>query len=129
MSAEVEVRIVEMRRAHPGLDPRTIGYHLDREGVVPVPSPVFDLSGLLRHNLVDPQKRRKRRSDYKRWERDPSMELWQMDVMGGVFLVDGIEMKVVTGLDDHSRSGSDRSSHRPVPRRRPGRDAFQRSWR
>jgi transposase InsO family protein len=31
------------------------------------------------------------------------MELWQMDVMGGVRLVDGSEVKVVTGIDDHSR--------------------------
>jgi hypothetical protein len=31
------------------------------------------------------------------------MELWQMDVIGGVFLVDGTELKVVTGIDDHSR--------------------------
>jgi hypothetical protein len=31
------------------------------------------------------------------------MELWQLDVMGGVWLADGQELKVVTGLDDHSR--------------------------
>jgi transposase InsO family protein len=31
------------------------------------------------------------------------MELWQMDVMGGVWLTDGVELKVVTGIDDHSR--------------------------
>jgi hypothetical protein len=31
------------------------------------------------------------------------MELWQMDVMGGVKLADGRELKIVTGLDDHSR--------------------------
>jgi hypothetical protein len=31
------------------------------------------------------------------------MELWQMDVMGGVKLADGSEAKVVTGIDDHSR--------------------------
>jgi hypothetical protein len=31
------------------------------------------------------------------------MELWQMDVMGGVHLSDGSEVKVVTGIDDHSR--------------------------
>jgi transposase InsO family protein len=31
------------------------------------------------------------------------MELWQMDVMGGVHLGDGSEVKVVTGIDDHSR--------------------------
>jgi len=31
------------------------------------------------------------------------MQLWQMDVMGGVMLGDGTEAKVVTGVDDHSR--------------------------
>ena len=32
-----------------------------------------------------------------------AMELWQMDVMGRVFLAGGLEVKVVTGIDDHSR--------------------------
>ena len=31
------------------------------------------------------------------------MELWQMDVMGGVKLEDGRELKIITGIDDHSR--------------------------
>jgi hypothetical protein len=31
------------------------------------------------------------------------MELWQMDITGGVWLTDGVELKVVTGIDDHSR--------------------------
>jgi hypothetical protein len=31
------------------------------------------------------------------------MELWQMDVVGRVYLADGLEVKVVTGIDDHSR--------------------------
>jgi transposase InsO family protein len=31
------------------------------------------------------------------------MELWQMDIVGGVMLADGREAKVVTGVDDHSR--------------------------
>jgi hypothetical protein len=31
------------------------------------------------------------------------MELWQMDVMGRVFLSGGVEVKAVTGIDDHSR--------------------------
>src|SRR5436190_14533611 len=31
------------------------------------------------------------------------MQLWQMDVMGGVELDDGTELKMVTGVDDHSR--------------------------
>ena len=31
------------------------------------------------------------------------MQLWQMDVMGGVLLDNGTDLKVVTGVDDHSR--------------------------
>jgi len=31
------------------------------------------------------------------------MELWQIDVMGGVRLTDGTQLSVVTGIDDHSR--------------------------
>jgi hypothetical protein len=31
------------------------------------------------------------------------MELWQMDIVGGVLLPDGVEAKVVTCVDDHSR--------------------------
>lgn len=101
--AEIEARIVEMRRAHPGWGPRTIVYHLGREGVVPLPSRSAVYRALVRHRLIDPHQRRRRRGDYKRWERTRSMELWQMDVMGGVWLNDGTELKVVTGVDDHSR--------------------------
>lgn len=101
--AEIEARIVELRRAHPAWGPRTIGYQLGQEGVTPLPSRSAIYRTLIRHRLVDPQQRRKRRSDYKRWERSRSMELWQMDVMGGVRLSDGSELKVVTGIDDHSR--------------------------
>jgi hypothetical protein len=31
------------------------------------------------------------------------MELWQMDVVGRIFLADGSELSAVTGVDDHSR--------------------------
>ena len=31
------------------------------------------------------------------------MELWQLDVVGGIALADGSEVKAVTGIDDHSR--------------------------
>jgi transposase InsO family protein len=103
MPAVIEARMVEMRRAHPGWGPRTIVYHLEREGVEPVPSRSAVYRALVRHRLVDPQQRRRRRSDYRRWERARAMELWQMDIMGGVFLSDGSELKVVTGIDDHSR--------------------------
>jgi hypothetical protein len=44
---------------------------------------------LVRHGLLVPHGRKRRRSDYRRWERGRAMELWQMDVMGSVHLVDG----------------------------------------
>jgi hypothetical protein len=36
-------------------------------------------------------------------ERDEPMALWQLDIVGGAFLADGTEAKIVTGVDDHSR--------------------------
>jgi hypothetical protein len=44
---------------------------------------------LIRHGLGDPKKRKRRREDYRRWERGRAMDLWQMDVMGRVHLVGG----------------------------------------
>jgi len=31
------------------------------------------------------------------------MQLWQLDIMGSVFLASGRELKLVSGVDDHSR--------------------------
>ena len=41
--------------------------------------------------------------DCKRWERSRAMELWRMDSVGGVEIVDGSEAEIVSGVDDHSR--------------------------
>jgi transposase InsO family protein len=103
MAPELEARIVEMRRAHPGWGPRTILVWLAREGVDPLPGRTSVERCLVRHGLVTPQARKRKRSDYKRWERARAMELWQMDIVGGVRLVDGSEAKIVSGIDDHSR--------------------------
>jgi hypothetical protein len=51
---------------------------------------------LVRHELIAPAKRRRGRRDYKRWQRERPMELWQMDIVGGALLPDGVEAKVVT---------------------------------
>ena len=103
MSPEVIARVLEMRRAHSDWGPRTILHHLARQGLDPLPGRSSVYRCLVRHGLVDPQKRRRRREDYKRWERSRAMELWQMDIMGGVKLEGGSELKIITGLDDHSR--------------------------
>jgi transposase InsO family protein len=103
MAPETEAKVLELRRAHAGWGPRTILGRLRDAGVEPLPSRSAIYRALVRHKLIDPQKRKRQRSDYKRWERTRSMELWQMDVMGRYFLSDGTECKVVTGVDDHSR--------------------------
>ena len=103
MPPEVEARIAGMRRDHPGWGPSRIVWELERAGVVPLPGRSAVYRALIRHGLVDPKKRQRRREDYRRWERSRAMQLWQMDVMGRVHLAGGQEVKVVTGIDDHSR--------------------------
>jgi len=58
---------------------------------------------LVRHHLVPARKRKRRRQDYKCWQREEPMQLWQLDVTGSVFLADGAELKLISGLDDCSR--------------------------
>jgi transposase InsO family protein len=100
---EVEAAVCELRREHPRWGSRRLAHELGRSGMVPVPSASTVYRILVRHGLVDAKARRRRREDYKRWERDAPMALWQLDIVGGVFLADGREVKVVTGVDDHSR--------------------------
>ncbi len=98
----LEAAICEMRRLHPGWGPLRIGHELAKtHEQAPSRSSIYRC--LKRHQLIELRRRRKRRDEYRRWERDRPMQLWQMDVMGGVFLEDGTELKAVTGVDDHSR--------------------------
>jgi transposase len=77
MPPEVEARIVAMRTEHPRWGPRTIGHWLAREGVDPVPGRSSIHRCLVRQGLITPEARKRKKGDYKRWERSRSMELWQ----------------------------------------------------
>jgi transposase len=101
--AETEALICELRREHPGWGPRRIEHQLGRAGLDSVPSRSSIYRCLKRHGLIELRRRRKRREGFRRFERERPMQLWQMDVMGGVLLDDGSELKVLTGIDDHSR--------------------------
>ncbi len=103
IAGEVEAVVCELRRRHPGWGPRRLVHELERRGVTPVPSRATVYRVLVRNGLVEPGVRKRRRSDYRRWERSAAMELWQMDIVGGILLADGSECKMVTGIDDHSR--------------------------
>jgi transposase InsO family protein len=103
-SAEVEAAVCELRRGHPRWGTRRIEFELGRNGCPgPVPSRMTVYRILVRHELIAAAKRRRGRRDYKRWQRERPMELWQMDIVGGVLLPNGMEAKVVTCVDDHSR--------------------------
>ncbi|MDX2650545.1 IS481 family transposase [Streptomyces sp. PA03-1a] len=99
----VEALVCDLRRAHPGWGPRRLVHELERKRITPVPSRATVYRVLVRNGLVEPGLRKRQRSDYRRWERSVAMELWQLDIVGGVLLAGGAECKVVTGIDDHSR--------------------------
>jgi hypothetical protein len=40
---------------------------------------------LLRYGLIDHSPRGRSRASYRRWQRDAPMQLWQLDIVGGVF--------------------------------------------
>jgi transposase len=63
MPAVVEASVVAMRRAHPAWGPDRIRWQLARDGVAPVPGRSSVYRALVRHQLVDPKKRRRRRED------------------------------------------------------------------
>jgi transposase InsO family protein len=108
-NGDVEVVVVEMRRKHPGWGAKRIRMQLLKAGggaVVPAERTINRI--LSRHGLLDHKARKRRRESFKRWQRDAAMQLWQMDIVGGVMIIDtatrGLrEAKVVTGVDDHSR--------------------------
>jgi transposase InsO family protein len=95
--------ICRIRGAHPRWGSRRLGYELGRAGIALVPSRSTIYRVLVRHGLVPARKRKRRRQDYKRWQRVAPMQLWQLDVTGSVFLADGTECKFISGIDDHSR--------------------------
>jgi transposase InsO family protein len=103
MTPVVEAAVLEWRRTHPGWGPRRLAHEAVRAGLTPVPSRSGIYRALLRAGLIDPTARRRRDRRWKRWERARPMELWQMDLVGGMGLADGGELKILTGVDDHSR--------------------------
>jgi transposase InsO family protein len=103
LRADVEAMVCQLRGAHPRWGPRRLQYELGKAHVIPVPSRSTIYRVLVRRGLVPARKRKRRRQDYKRWQREQPMQLWQMDITASVFLTDGTELKLVSGLDDHSR--------------------------
>ncbi len=102
ISPDVEALICETRRHHRRRGARRIAYELHREIGDRAPSRSTIHRVLVRNGLVNPQEQQHKRV-YKRWEREAPMHLWQLDLVGGIFLAGGRECKMLTGIDDHSR--------------------------
>jgi transposase len=79
-SAQVEAVVCELRRAHRRWGPRRLVFELDRRGF-PGLSRSTVCRVLVRHRLIEPVPRRRRREQYRRWERSVPMQLWQLDVI------------------------------------------------
>jgi transposase InsO family protein len=106
----VEVAVAEMRRQHPRWGAKRIRLEFLRRPPIgwAVPSTRTINRILARHGLIVQRKRKRTRESYVRWQRPGPMQLWQIDIVGGVWLVNPVtgvlrEAKVVTGVDDHSR--------------------------
>jgi transposase InsO family protein len=118
--AEVESAVCELRRVHRKWGPKRLVFEMGRRGHGTVTrSTVYRV--LVRNQLIEPRSRRRRRQDYVRWERPVPMQLWQLDVTASAFLAGGTEVKIVTGIDDHSRycviaTAVRRATARPVCR-------------
>jgi transposase InsO family protein len=110
VAGEVEVVVAEMRRQHPKWGAKRIRLELLRrppEGIA-LPSERTINRILARQGLVVSRPRKRPRDSYRRWQRPGPMQLWQIDIVGGVMIADPRtgelrEAKVVTGVDDHSR--------------------------
>ena len=103
-----------MRREHPRWGSRRIRLEmLRRPGpwaaeTLEVPSERTIDRILHRQGLLRARPRKRPKDSYLRFERPGPMQLWQMDILGGIRLVSPVtgelrEAKVVTAVDDHSR--------------------------
>lgn len=116
----VESRVAEMRREHPRWGANRIRLELLRSsesgggggggeleaGLVPSRATINRI--LTRRGLLTPRPRKRPRDSYQRFERPGPMQLWGIDIVGGIQLVNPgtgelREAKIVTGVDDHSR--------------------------
>ena len=73
----LEALICEIRRQHPGWGPRRILHELGRKGITPLPGRSSIYRCLKRHNLIELRRRKKRRDEFRRWERDRGGLRWR----------------------------------------------------
>jgi len=99
--AEMERRVVGLRREFPAWGGRKLARVLSNRGVENVPSASTITEILRRHGLLAESKRETHA--WKRFEREKPNELWQMDFKGDFEMRNGRRCYPLTACDDHSR--------------------------
>jgi transposase InsO family protein len=100
IEADLEIRICKMRKDHPRWGARRIHTELLRAGITPPAVSTIHRS-LVRNHLVALQPPRRPKA-LKRFEREISNDLWQIDATE-VRLADQRKAYVMDMIDDHSR--------------------------
>lgn len=98
--AEVEERVLEVRRVHPCWGGRKIRRVLEVDGHT-APSAATITAILRRHDLLDGPRAGEARA-FRRFEHEAPNDLWQMDFKGHVAMREG-RCHPLTVIDDHSR--------------------------
>jgi transposase InsO family protein len=100
-AAEVEARVIELRRQHPAWGGRKLRKVLVTRGMLNVPATSTVTDILHRHGLILPEESAKHKA-WQRFEHSEPNALWQMDFKGPV-ATDSGQCHPLTMLDDHSR--------------------------
>ena len=101
-SPDLELRIVDVRSAHPTWGARKIQRFLVDKGETYVPA-ASTIGGILKRNGCISELASEQHTPWKRFVRDRPNALWQMDYKGHFGLTNGQRCHGLTILDDHSR--------------------------
>lgn len=101
-SPDVELRIVDVRAAHPTWGARKIQRFLVDKGENSVPA-ASTINDILKRNGCISELASEQHTPWKRFARDRPNALWQMDYKGHFGMTNGQRCHGLTILDDHSR--------------------------
>jgi transposase InsO family protein len=101
-SLEKEIKVLEVRKAHPAWGPRKLRQFLLNKGEITVPSKSA-IENILKRNGCINEAASKAATPYKRFQKDRCNEMWQTDFKGNFGMKDGNRCYPLTVLDDYSR--------------------------
>ncbi len=104
-ATDVEEAVAEMRRKHPRCESRRIRLEMLRKPapglVVPAERTIDRI--LIRQGLLRARPRKRPRDSFTRFERPGPMQLWGIDIVGGIELVDTRTGEIRRGQASHRR--------------------------